>query len=376
MKLLNCSKTRLMLIVFMAGMLCSILGISPCMSQTNSEDIAAQIDAYLNDKVSQGQFSGSVLVAKEGQAIISKGYGMANYEHDVLNQPYTKFRLQSLAKQFTAMAIMILQEAGMLSVDDSICTYITDCPGAWEQITIHNLLTHTSGLRDYTSMDGAGDLARLPKTLDMIIDLIRDKSVKFTPGTRFNYCNSNYVLLTAIIESASGKSYADFMEENIFEPLGMINSGVDNSRTILKNRAAGYARQSGNLVNANYELVDAPCGDGHIYTTVEDMLLWDQALYTDQLVSQDTLDAIFTPWESDSYTGGYYGYGWEIVERGDHEVLQHGGLWWGFATFFARVPEQKICVVVLSNFQHLNWDLVDDIFDMAMNIPETNENGE
>jgi len=203
----------------------------------------------------------------------------------------------------------------------------------------------------------------------MLIDLIRNEPLKFSPGAHFNYCNSNYLLLGVIIESASGKSYGDFVKENIFEPLGMSNSGCDISKTILKNRAAGYNRQDGNLVNCTYELVDAPFGDAHIYTTVEDMLLWDQALYTDQLVSLDTLDAIFTPYEPVSFTGGYYGYGWDIVERAGREVLQHTGSWWGFDAYFGRLPAEKVCIVILSNFQFVGaLVLEDDLFPMVENL--------
>ncbi|MHC4171525.1 MAG: serine hydrolase [Planctomycetota bacterium] len=365
----NSAKIRLVSVGFVTGMLFSILSNSPCMSQTNSEGVAAQVDAYLNDLVSRGEFSGSVLIAKGGQVIISKGYGMANYEHDVPNMSYTKFRIYSISKQFAAMGIMILHEAGVLNVHDPICAYIDNCPDAWGPITIYHLLIQSSGLHDYHDAEGVTDLFRLPKTLDMFIDLIRDKQLKFSPGAKIDRNGSNYLLLTAIIESASGKSYTDFVRENVFEPLGMINSGCDNSEMILKHRAAGYSRsQDGNLVNATYELVDAPSGGGHIYSTVEDMCLWDQALETNQLVSQETLDAILKPCASNYGPSCYVlpipigGY--------SREVFGHVGGFWGFRAYFGRIPTEKACLVVLMNIDFGPAGQVNrDLLAMIENIP-------
>jgi len=340
------------------------------MSQTNTEIVATQVDEYLNDLVSKEQFSGSVLIAKDDQIIISKGYGMANYEHDVPNTPYTKFKIYSISKQFTAMAIMILHEEGVLSVHDPICNYLDNCPQAWEPITIYHLLIQTSGLENYFNTEGITDLLRLPKTLETFIDLIRERPLKFTPGTQISRNDSNFLLLTAIIESATGKSYADFVKEKIFEPLGMFNSGVDKSEMVLKHRASGYSRDSGgSLANTIYELVDAQSGGGHIYSTVEDMYLWHLALETNQLVSQQTLDDILLPCNS-NYGSDCYVLPIPVGGNNSQEVFGHVGGWWGFRAYLGRIPAENVCLVVLMNIDFGQAGQVNsDLHDMIANIP-------
>jgi len=326
-------------------------------SQTSPEEIATRIDEYLSILVEEGEFSGSVLFADDGEVLLSKGYGMANIEHGVPNTPHTKFRIGSITKQFTAMAIMMLQERGWLNVQDSICIYVPDCPRAWEAITIHHLLTHTSGIPNFTDFPDIWDFWRLPRTVGEIITLFKDRPLRFTPGVRFEYSNSGYVLLGFIIEVVTGESYEDFLEHNIFEPLGMSNSGYDHSRTILMDRAAGYARENNTLLNAIHIEMDTPHAAGALYSTVEDLFMWDQALYSTDLVSQSTLDAIFAPHVSLSNVPGfgdvwdYYGYGWAIGERFNRKSLDHGGSISGFQAHINRFPEEKVCIIVLSNFE-------------------------
>ncbi len=339
-------------------------------SPQSAQQIAVKVDEYLNAAVRLDRFSGSVLVARDGSPVVSKGYGMANYEWDIPNTPQTAFRLGSLTKQFTAMAIMILLERGKLNVGDSICKYLSDCPAVWQPITIRNLLMHTSGIPNYTSFPGFMQTkAMLPTPPNDLTEQFKNKPLEFVPGEKFNYSNSGYHLLGSIIERASGKPYADFLQENIFAPLGMKQTGYDNHRSIIKNRAAGYAMLDGALVNAAYLDMSIPYAAGALFSTIEDLLRWEQSLYTENLVSRKSLDEIFTPFKNE------YGYGWGIGKRLDRQVIVHGGGIFGFSTFIARFPADRVTVIVLSNVQStpsekIANDLSAIVFGATYKIPQ------
>ena len=338
-------------------------------SSPSAQQITAKVDEYMNAAVRVDGFSGSILIARDGQPVVSKGYGMANVELDVPNSPQTVFRLGSVTKQFTAMAIMMLAERGKLNVNDPACKYLTDCPAAWQPITVKNLLTHTAGVPNYTGFPDFAKTAVLPTTNAAMIAQLRDKPLEFAVGEKYAYSNSGYYLLGAIIERASGKTYADFLQENIFTPLGMKQTGYDSPLRIIKNRAAGYARQGGKIINASYMDMTIPYAAGAMYSTTGDLLLWDQALYTEKLVSRKSLDETFTPFKSN------YGYGWSIGKRFDRQVIAHGGGIYGFATEIARFPADKVTVVVLSNVQgapagRIGNDLAAIVFGAAYEIPK------
>ena len=199
-----------------------------------AQDPAAKFDEYLNALAGQQRFAGSVLVARDGKVIFSKGYGLANVELDVPNTPQTKFRLGSITKQFTATAILLLQERGKLSVGDPICKYIDTCPAAWSEVTIHHLLSHTGGIPNFTSFPDYVPKMMMPVTTQEMIARFKDKPLDFKPGEKWSYSNSGYFLLGAIIEKASGESYESFLQKNIFDPLKMTNTGYDHFDTILK----------------------------------------------------------------------------------------------------------------------------------------------
>ncbi len=334
-----------------------------------AQDLTAKFDEYMNAAVKVNNFSGSVLVARNGQPILSKGYGMANIELNVPNSPETVFRLGSVTKQFTAMAIMMLAEKGKLNVNDAACKYLTDCPTAWQTFTIKNLLTHTAGVPNYTDFPTFAKTTVSPMTTAEMIALLRDKPLEFVPGEKFAYSNSGYYLLGVIIEKVSGKTYADFLQENIFTPLGMKQTGYDVSARIIKNRAAGYARQGGAFVNASYMDMTIPYAAGAMYSKTGDLLLWDQALYTEKLVSLKTLNEIFTPFKNG------YGYGWGIGKQFEHREISHGGGIYGFATEISRFPDDKLTVVVLSNVQgapagKVANDLAAIVFGAKYEIPK------
>lgn len=328
----------------------SLLMVSVVGAQTStaptSEQIVSKVNEYMDAAQRIDRFSGSILVARDGKPIVSKGYGMANYEWDIPNSPQTEFRLGSVTKQFTAAAIMLLQERGRLSVNDPVCRYFTDCPAAWESMTIRHLLTHTSGIPDYTSFPGWMEKkGTLPITPAELLAEYKSKPLDFAPGEKFSYSNSGYHLLGLIIENAAGKSYADFLQENIFTPLGLKHTGYDNSRSLIKQRAAGYIRDGDGFVNAAYLDMLIPYAAGSLYSSTEDLLAWDQALYTNKLLTQKSKEEMFTPFKSG------YAYGWGIGKQFEHTSISHGGAIYGFSSQIARFPDDRVTVVVLSNVQ-------------------------
>jgi CubicO group peptidase (beta-lactamase class C family) len=265
---------------------------------------------------------------------------MANAAAGAPNTTRTRFRLASLTKMFTAMAIMQLAAQHKLDVDDSICAYLDDCPSAWRAIAIHHLLTHTSGIPTYTDFADYDATQMQAATPSQLIARFRDLPLLFAPGTSYSYANSDYVLLGLIVERASGKTYAAFLREQIFEPLQMRDSGVEGSAGPTDGQAIGYESPG----------VPSPALDpstlfaaGDLYSTVEDLYRWDQALYTDRLLPRALLDTMFTP------TLGGYGYGWQIAQAGGPRTLRHPGRMDGFETYLARYPDDRLTVIVLSN---------------------------
>ena len=335
----------------------------------SASQITAKVEEYMNAAARVEGFNGAILIARDGKPIVTKGYGMANIEHAVPNTPQTVFRLGSITKQFTAMAIVMLQEQGKLNVNDPMCKHLPECPAAWQPITVKNLLTHTAGLPNYTGFPNFVKTASLPVTNADMFALLKDRPLDFAVGEKYAYSNSGYFLLGTIIERASGKTYADFLQEKIFTPLGMKQSGYDSPIRVIKNRASGYARQDGAFVNAAYMDMSIPYAAGALYSTTEDMLVWDQALYTEKLVSRKSLDETFTPFK------GNYGYGWSIDKKFDRKQVSHGGNINGFASDLIRFPDDKITVVVLSNVQsapagRIGGDLSAIIFGADYKIPK------
>lgn len=337
-------------------------------AQTAAPDrtLVSKVDEYLNAAMKVRRFGGAVLIARNGQALVSKGYGMANLEDDAPNTPQTKFRLGSLTKQFTAMAVMMLQERGKLNVGDPVCKYLPDCPAAWQPITVRHLLTHTSGVPNYTNFPDFKQFSRLSTPVPALVELFKNKPLDFTPGEKYNYSNSGYVLLGLIIERASGKSYQDFLREHIFEPLRMVNTGYESNSQVLSRRAAGYAYdpQTDSVVNAAYIDMSTPYSAGALYSTVEDMLLWDQALYTERLVSRKSLDEMFTPFKNGC------GYGWGVRKQFNRVSVSHAGGINGFSSYIARFPEDRVTVIVLANHEEVSTaNIARDLAAMAFGEP-------
>lgn len=329
-------RNRRVLLVLLA--LTTLCLHSPVLAQMS---VSSTMETLVQAYVQAESFSGSVLVAHKGTVLLSKGYGMANYELQVPNTPQTKFRLGSVSKQFTATAIMQLQEKGKLRVHDPLSAFLPDYPHS-KSITIHHLLNHTSGIANFTSFDNYASTMREPASLEQLVARFRDTAIGFTPGSQFSYSNSNYVLLSLIIEKASGMPYASYVRSHIAEPLGMHNTGYDSAGTLLAHRASGYAPGSSGFVNAAYINMSIPSGAGALYSTVEDMYLWDRALYTEKILSKASLETMFTP--------GLEGYGWGVRATPRKKIAHSGGVN-GFASYIARYPNDDLCIVVLSNLE-------------------------
>ncbi len=316
------------------------------LSAQHDQDLAAKADAY----VKSAGIRGSVLVAKGGKVVLAKGYGFANIELEIPSSPETKFRLGSITKQFTAAAILQLQEKGKLNVTDEISKYIPGAPAAWNGITIRHLLTHTSGIPSYTSLAGYQTHMRDP--VGSPIDFLRTFSslpLEFKPGEKFAYDNSGYFLLGVIIERVSGEKYEDYLRKNIFEPLQMADTGYDWPATILKHRASGYAKKDGKDVNAEFLDMGQPYAAGSLYSTVLDLYKWDRALYTTKVLSAKSIEAAFTENKFNWAEGIKYGYGWGITQVHGHKAVGHGGGINGFSTVIWRAIDEDATAIVLSN---------------------------
>ena len=306
--------------------------------------LSAAVDAYVRAAESVQHFQGTVLVARDGVPLLEKGYGMASRELAVPNTPATKFLLGSVTKQFTAAAILQLQEQGKLSVQDPIAKHLPGWPKPnGDRITIHQLLSHTSGLPNYTD-DGAVMSRRvLDLSLDELCATFQDKPLDFEPGTGWAYSNSGYVVLGRIVEAASGQSYEDYLREHVFGPAGMADSGYGHLETVIPGRACGHAWQDGHWVNAARVAMSIPYAAGALYATAADLLRWDQALYGDKVLSAASRQQMFTPVRQD------YGYGQMIADRFGHREIMHGGGIDGFTSHLARYPDDRLTVIVLCN---------------------------
>ena len=320
--------------------------VAVCLYAQPAADFALKADAHVAAFAEQGRFMGSVLVAKGGKVLLSKGYGMANLEHDVANKPNTKFRLGSITKQFTAVAILQLQEQGKLSVQDSISKYIPNSPEAWTKVTIHHLLSHTGGVPSYTSTpDYVKHMREASKPLDFI-ERFKNKPLDFEPGSKHLYSNSGYYLLGVIIEQVSGKSYEAYLRTNVFDKADMQDSGYDWDMKILKNRAAGYQKGKDGFKNAEFLDMGQPFAAGSLYSTVEDLYRWDRALYTENILTHKSLEGAWTPVLNN------YGYGWSVGKTaGEHRTISHGGGINGFSTMMMRLPDDDAFIAVFANME-------------------------
>lgn len=340
-------------LVFLLSACAATPGSPPATALPASPGLATAIDNLLNDLAGNDQFSGSVLVAIDDRVILSQGYGLADRERAIANTPQTRFRIGSLTKQFTAMAILILQSQGKLDVQDRACEYLAACPAAWQEITIHQLLTHTAGIPNYTALPGYLETRSTPVTPEQLLLRFKDLPLDFQPGAEFRYSNSGYIVLGMIIESVSGQSYEEFLQAAIFSPLGMADSGYDHNRSDL---ATGYANRS---TLADAIDMSIPFSAGGLYSTTEDLARWSQALESEKLVSKDLLTQMFTAHaRTPETTERGYGYGWYINDGGSRRWANHGGAIEGFVSGITRFPDDNVEIIILSNQQTTNLESI------------------
>lgn len=306
-------------------------------------DKASALDALVARYHELGLFNGSALVAENGRAILRKGYGEANMEWHIANTPDTRFRLGSITKQFTATLMMQMVEKGQIDLNAPISRYLPAYPKPnADRVTIHQLLNHTSGIPGYTELPSFGGEARLPQKPADFIKMFSGLDLLFEPGTKFSYSNSGYFLLGVILEKVSGKPYEQLLRERIFDPLGMKESGYDSTRPILEKRASGYDATLDGYFNTGYLDMGEPFAAGSLYSSVDDLLLWDQALDGEKILSAASKEKMFTPGLSD------YGYAF-MIHKGAVTRIEHGGGINGFNTVISRDIEPKRLYVLLNN---------------------------
>jgi len=316
-----------------------------------AQDHAAKIQEVLSLAHKYRQFNGSALIAENGKVVYKGAFGMANMEWNIPNTPDTRFRLGSITKQFTATATLQLVEQGKIKLDGKITDYLPDYrKDTGDKVTIHHLLTHTSGIPSYTGQPGFFEnVSRNPYKVDEFVKKYASGNLEFEPGSKFSYNNSGYFLLGAIIERVTGKPYEQVLKENIFDPLGMKNSGYDRHATIIPKRASGYSKTPDGYINAVYLDMSIPYAAGSLYSTVEDLYLWDQALYADKVLSAQSKALMYKPFLEN------YAYGWAVTnasfKQNDQpvQVITHDGGINGFTTTIIRFPTEKNLIVMLDN---------------------------
>lgn len=312
---------------------------APDQSSTSAGPLS--LEARLTERLGP-DFNGAVLVARNGEILFGEGFGMADAANGIPNALETRFRIGSITKQFTAMGILILESRGLLTSTDPVCGYIDECPPGWEAITLEHLLGHTSGVFGFTELEDfdATQSATPAETIERVAGI----PLPWEPGQNYRYSNSGYVLLGMVIERVAGMSYEAFLEENIFAPLGMEDTGYDHGTEGL---AVGYRT---GFEPASFVDMSVPYAAGALYSTVLDLLRWDEALYTDALVPAEYLDKRETALVSITDRAGYgYGYGVALgLEDGRRVVFHDGGIN-GFYTHYNRYPDDHLCVVILTN---------------------------
>ncbi|MFC2134676.1 serine hydrolase domain-containing protein [Bacteroidota bacterium] len=344
-----------------------LLNLSACSedSPTQSEsDFWNEVDELITSNVNPNGSGYGLLVVKDGVIAFSKGWGMSNIANNIQFTADTPLNIASLTKQFTACAILILYERNELGLHDNILTYLPELPAEWSGVTIHHLLTHQSGIPDYVGLLGdwnTYDGLTNQQALQMVID---DGGLEFTPGTNISYSNTAYIILAMLVERISRTSYPQFMEENIFNPLQMTSTFVMHEYANVPSTAAVSYSDSNQPYN--YDLFTY--GAGNIYSTLNDMYKWDQALYTEQIISQESFQLAIT-----DYTGGdnNYGYGWMTGSHYGYPAHRHGGYSFGNLNFIIRVPDRHITYLMLSNggvfanngFDTWTTEVQDMIFD-------------
>lgn len=338
------------------GTFLALFTVLPCVFAQTTDPV----DDYVHSEMQRQRIPGlALLVSRDGKIIRGQGYGLANVELQVPVKPETVFQSGSVGKQFTATAVMMLVEEGKINLDDPITKYFKDAPISWQQVTIRELLSHTAGFTDY------------PKTFDFrkdytevqLLKIVEGIPLEFPPGTKWSYSNLGYLTLGILIRHVTGKFYGDFLQERIFQPLGMTTTRIISEADIVPNRAAGYRLVKGELKNQEWVSPTLnTTADGAIYFSILDLAKWDAALYTEKLLKRSSLDQMWTvtKLKNGQPNSGHYGFGWSILTKDGHRVVDHGGAWQGFKSHISRYVDDKLTVVVLANLEQADPGLISD----------------
>jgi len=309
----------------------------------------AQIESLFRDYSQVNAPGCAVMVIRDGKPILAKGFGLADLQHKTPCTTNTNFRLASVTKQFTAMAVMMLVERKKLMLDEKLTNLFPEFPEVGKQISVRHLLTHASGLPDYEDLIPPGTSIPVLDQ-DVLRLLLRQNKTYFTPGTQYRYSNSGYALLALIVEVRSGQKFAHFLNENIFEPLKMTNTlAYQEGYGAIANRAYGHTQRTNGWHRTDQSLTSSVLGDGGVYSSPADLFKWDQALYRTKLVSEPMLRVAFSPATATDKAGRSYGFGWYISEYRGLKEICHGGETIGFRTRIARFPEKRFTVIILAN---------------------------
>jgi len=340
----NLKKTGIILrISVLVGLAVACTAQSKTNGTAPSQPDPARMQQIIQSQVEGQKFMGTVLVERDGRVLLDQGYGYANLEWNIPNSPTTKFRLGSVTKQFTAASILLLEERGKLNINDPVKKYMPDAPAAWDKVTIYHLLTHTSGIPSFTSFPDYSSTEAKASSPEQLVARFRDKPLNFQPGEKWEYSNSGYVLLGYLLEKISGQKYADFVQENIFTPLGMKDSGYDSNSAIIPHRASGYSPSPNGMLNSGYIDMSIPFSAGALYSTTVDLMRWEEGLFGGKVLSAAELQEMITPFKSD------YAFGLGVRDEHGHKLIDHGGGIEGFNTYVAYYPNDKLAVIVLAN---------------------------
>ncbi|MGN7759066.1 serine hydrolase domain-containing protein [Chryseobacterium sp. 22532] len=314
-------------------------------AQTYEKKLDSLIATEFNDPNGPG---GVFMVSYKGKTIYRKAFGKANLELNVNMNPENVFQLGSMTKQFTSVAILMLEQQGKLNVNDPISKYIKEYPSG-DKITIHHLLTHTSGIKDFTKMKALSTIAQKEMKPAMMVDFFKNEPVDFAPGEKFEYNNSGYVVLGYIIEQVSGQTYEDFIKKNIFEKAGMVHSYYATDRQLIPKRAYGYHQKEQGFVNRTVINFSVPFSSGSLMSTVDDMLKWQKALNQNVLLNQIETKKAFRKYKLNNGEEFTYGYGWHLKDINGTPDREHGGSIFGFKSMGVYIPSEDMYVIGLSN---------------------------
>ncbi len=326
---------------------------------TQTSDFSKVIDSYFQ---SIPHFSGNVLIARHGEVLFNESYGYANREFEVLNDADTKFNIGSITKPFTAVAVLKLVEEGRLSLSDSIAKFMPQAPTHWQSLTIHQLLSHTSGLIHSWDLLEDSTLMFQKSSLHNTLTWYFDKPLRFKPGTSFSYSGVGYLVLAVVVESVTEMKYDQYLSELIFDPIHMDATGASDPEAIIPKLANGYVIDSMGIRNASHFYVPLLTGGGHLYSTAQDLLKFDRAIANYSILSKETTQQMFTPVREG------YGYGWDIVKNDTLNMAFHTGFIPGYLTRYDRYPDHDLTLIILTNYQSDwspvdSWDITNLVFE-------------